>query len=80
MIWWLYYNSAQIIILLAGFHMLPHYTVAYKPFFELIVLGIIPGTSVQLGFYSSLIVTLSLLLVILVLTHRAHIAMLPKHT
>ena len=51
--WWLYYNAGQLATLFAGFTFLPHYTVAFKPFFELIVLGIIPGTSFELGYLTS---------------------------
>lgn len=54
--WWLYYNAGQLITLIASFGFLPHYTVAFKPFFEFIVLGIIPGTSFELGFVTSLLI------------------------
>lgn len=51
--WWLYYNAGQLLTLFAGLTFLPHYTITLKPLFELIVLGIIPGTSFELGYLTS---------------------------
>jgi len=67
--WWLYYNAGQILTLVAGASFLPHYTVAFKPFFELIVLGIIPGTSFELGYMTS--TTIAVLFVGYLLLRRA---------
>lgn len=53
--WWLYYNAGQLLTLVAGIGFLPHYTVAFKPLFEFIVLGVIPGTSIVIGYLPSLL-------------------------
>ncbi len=68
--WWLYYNTGQLVTLIAGLTFLPHYTVAYKPFFELIVLGIIPGTSFELGYLTS--TTIAVLFIGFLMLNRAN--------
>lgn len=75
--WWLYYNSGQIVTLMAGLSFLPHYTVAFKPFFEFIVLGIIPGTSFELGYLTS--ATIAVLFVGLLLMRSANKKYQAKH-
>jgi hypothetical protein len=52
--WWIYYNSGIIASLMAFSADQPHYTVAYKILFELVVLGIVPGTTFEIGFITSL--------------------------
>jgi hypothetical protein len=44
---------------------MPHYTIAFKPLFEFIVLGAIPGTNFEIGYMTSLIIAVGVLLVLL---------------
>jgi hypothetical protein len=63
--WWFYIHSMQFATLWASYSFLPHYTVAFKPLFEFIVLGAIPGTDFEIGYMTSLIIAACVLLLIL---------------
>lgn len=63
--WWLYLHSIQFALLAASFSFMPHYTIAFKPLFEFIVLGAIPGTDFEIGYMTSLIIAVGVLLVLL---------------
>jgi hypothetical protein len=55
----------QFATLWASFSFMPHYTVAFKPFFEFIILGAIPGTDFEIGYMTSLVIAVIVLIVIL---------------
>ncbi|MCU0667021.1 MAG: hypothetical protein MUF85_00155 [Patescibacteria group bacterium] len=64
--WWFYMNASDIVLLWYGSTLLPHYTVAFKPFFELLILGIVPGTDLRLDMGGAVLIGLIILLIILI--------------
>lgn len=46
--WWFYGISSPVANIIASIELLPHYTIAFKPFFQFIILGVIPGTDIKL--------------------------------
>jgi hypothetical protein len=64
--WWIYMNASHIFLLWYGFTLMPHYTIAFKPVFELIILGIIPGTNIRMDMSGTLILAVTSLLVLFI--------------
>lgn len=46
--WWHYGNFFPITNIMASIELLPHYTITFKPFFQFIILGVIPGTNINI--------------------------------
>jgi hypothetical protein len=58
--WWLFLNAGQISTLIAATTVMPHYTVTFGIIFEFVVLGVVPGTNIELDFLASLVIWLVL--------------------
>ncbi len=61
--WWFYGNSSPIANIIASFELLPHYTITFRPFFQFIILGVIPGTDIKLDI-NGVIVLFTFMLII----------------
>ena len=56
--WWLFLNAGQISTLIAAMTVMPHYTVTFGIIFEFVVLGVVPGTNIEIDFLTSLVIWL----------------------
>lgn len=59
--WWLSLNLLPLFNILVASTALPHHTVTFKLVFEFIVLGVVPGTAINLNFVDSLFIWLIVL-------------------
>lgn len=75
--WWLYIHSVEFAVLWAAFSFMPHYTIAFKPLFEFIVLGAIPGTDFEIGYLTSVIIAITMVLIIILRKQLRQLTHLP---